>query len=117
MKQSLFKLFTGILLICLSGNSFAQDFQGKAYYQTKTTVDMSQFGGGRQIQPDQMKRIQERMKSILEKQYTLVFNKEESIYKEEEQRLVDRQAPRCTAVAACLHHRHETGQMGKQLCC
>lgn len=68
-------------LICFYG--IGQNFQGKAYYQTKTTFDMNQFGG-RQLSPDQMKRIQERMKSFLEKQYVLIFNKEESIYKEEE---------------------------------
>lgn len=85
MKLSFFKLLILVLVICLSTTSFAQDFQGKAYYQTKTTIDMSQFGGGgQQPSPEQMKRIQERMKSFLEKQYTLVFNREESIYKEEE---------------------------------
>ena len=68
-------------LICFY--SIGQNFQGKAYYQTKSTFDMDQFGG-RQLSPDQMKRIQERMKSFLEKQYILIFNKEESIYKEEE---------------------------------
>jgi GLPGLI family protein len=85
MKLSFFKSLIPVLVICLSTTSFAQDFQGKAYYQTKTTIDMSQFGGGgQQPSPEQMKRIQERMKSFLEKQYTLVFNREESIYKEEE---------------------------------
>lgn len=84
MKLSVFKSLILALAICLSCTAFGQNFQGKAYYQTKTTMDMSQFGGGRQISPEQMKRMQERMKSFLEKQYTLVFNKEESIYKEEE---------------------------------
>lgn len=84
MKPFLFKLFTSILIICTVGGAFAQDFQGKAYYQSKTTMDMSRFTGNRQFTPDQIKRFQERMKSFLEKQYTLVFNKEESIYKEEE---------------------------------
>lgn len=46
---------------------------------------MSQFGGGnRQVSPEQMKRWQDRMKSFLEKEYVLTFNREESIYKEEE---------------------------------
>ena len=85
MKLSFFKSLILVLVICLSTTSFTQDFQGKAYYQTKTTINMSQFGGGgQQPSPEQMKRIQERMKSFLEKQYTLVFNREESIYKEEE---------------------------------
>lgn len=45
---------------------------------------MSQWGGGRQLSPDQIKRMEERMKSFLEKEYVLIFNKSESIYKEEE---------------------------------
>ncbi|MFD1063040.1 GLPGLI family protein [Winogradskyella litorisediminis] len=86
MKLSVLKPFSLALAIMFVAFSFGQaDFQGKAYYQTKTTMDMSQFGGGnRQVSPEQMKRWQERMKSFLEKEYTLVFNKEESIYKEEE---------------------------------
>ncbi|MBT8243620.1 MAG: GLPGLI family protein [Winogradskyella sp.] len=84
MKLSQLNVLAFAILLAFSGFSFGQAFQAKAYYQTKTTIDMSQFGGGRQISPDQMKRMQERMKSFLEKQYTLVFNKEESIYKEEE---------------------------------
>ncbi|WP_299117662.1 GLPGLI family protein [uncultured Winogradskyella sp.] len=85
MKLSLLKTLALSFIVCVSSISFGQQsFQGKAYYQTKTTMDVSQFGGGRQLSPDQIKRIEDRMKSFLEKQYTLVFNKEESIYKEEE---------------------------------
>ena len=84
MKLSFFKSLILVLVICLSTTSFAQNFQGKAYYQTKTAIDMSQFMGGRKITPDQMKFMEKRMKSFLEKQYTLIFNKQESIYKEEE---------------------------------
>lgn len=63
---------------------FAQkDFQGVAYYQTKTTVDMSNFGGG-QLSEERKKQIQDRMKSALEKTFILTFNQTESIYKEEE---------------------------------
>ena len=85
MKLFQLKTLALAFITLASFYSFGQDFQGKAYYQTKTTVDMSQFGrGGQQPSPDQMKRIQERMKSFLEKQYILDFNREESIYKEEE---------------------------------
>lgn len=85
MKLFQFKTLAFAFTIFASFYSFGQAFQGKAHYQTKTTVDMSQFGrGGQQPSPEQMKRIQERMKSFLEKQYTLDFNREESIYKEEE---------------------------------
>lgn len=69
-------------LLCF--NIHAQDFQGKAYYATKTTMDMSQWGGGRQLSEQQKKQIMERMRSWLERTYVLTFNKEESIYVEEE---------------------------------
>jgi GLPGLI family protein len=85
MKFNLLKAQLFIVLVAISTLSFSQDFQGKAYYMSKTTIDMNQFGGGgRQMSPDQMKRMQDRMKSFLEKEYTLIFNKEEAIYKEEE---------------------------------
>ncbi|GAA3596296.1 GLPGLI family protein [Flavivirga amylovorans] len=64
--------------------TFAQkNFQGKAYYQTKTALDMSRFGG-RQMSEDQKKRIATRMKSMFENVYVLTFNQIESIYKQEE---------------------------------
>ena len=84
MKTSRLQSFL-LIISCLLVSSFhAQDFQGKAYYKTKTTMDMSQWTGGRQLTPDQLKRMEERMKSFLEKEYVLIFNKTESLYKEEE---------------------------------
>lgn len=84
MNKSLLKL-TFTFIVSLYGlNTFAQnDFQGKAYYMSKTTMDMDQWGG-REMSPDQKKRIEENMKSFLEKEYILTFNKSESIYKEDE---------------------------------
>ena len=82
MKKTIIKLFLSIIF--LSGNFIqAQDFQGKAYYQTKTSMDMSEWGM-REMSPEQKKRMEERMKSFLEKEYVLTFNQAESIYKEEE---------------------------------
>ena len=60
-------VFLFILLISLSTN--AQDFQGKAYYFSKTTMDMSRFGRGRQLNEQQKKQIAERLKSMFEKTY------------------------------------------------
>lgn len=62
----------------------AQDFQGKAYYFSKTTMDMSRFGRGREMSEQEKKQMQDRLKSMLEKTYVLTFNKEESIFVEEE---------------------------------
>lgn len=46
-------------------------------------MDLDQWGG-REMSPEQKKRMEERMKSFLEKEFVLTFNKEESIYKEDE---------------------------------
>jgi len=79
-----FKFILSCFLIFNIGTSVAQqDFQGKAYYKSKTTVDMSRFGRPN-MSEDQKKRFAERLKNMLEKSYTLSFNKSESIYKVEE---------------------------------
>jgi GLPGLI family protein len=78
------QLFTAIIVLLTTTYSFAQqDFQGKATYLSKTTIDMDNFGRG-DMSEEQKKQISERMKSMLEKTYFLVFNKTESTYKEEE---------------------------------
>ncbi|WP_138432968.1 GLPGLI family protein [Winogradskyella algicola] len=83
MKR-LFKNLVALILLSFFTTAFAQqDFQGKAYYMSKTTMDLDQWGG-REMTPEQKKRIEERMKSFLEKEYILTFNKQESIYKEDE---------------------------------
>lgn len=84
MKTSVLKivLFLGILFF--SWVSFSQDFQGKAYYFSKTTMDMSSFGGARQMSEQQKKQRADRMRPWLERTYILTFNKEESIYAEDE---------------------------------
>lgn len=69
-------LFSSNLLV-------AQGFQGKVYYQTKTTTDFD-FENTR-IPPDRIERIKEMMKKQGEKVYELSFINAESIYEEEEQ--------------------------------
>lgn len=82
MKSFSITLISGVILL-FSGVLTAQDFQGRAYYQSKTTMDMDNFGGN-QMSEQQKKMIAERMKSMLEKTYILSFNRTESLYKEEE---------------------------------
>ena len=60
----------------------AQDFQGKAYYFSKSTLELGSFGAT--MSEAQKKQIQERLKNRLEKTYILSFNKEASVFKEEE---------------------------------
>lgn len=67
----------------ISGALIAQDFQGNAYYQSKTSMDMSSFGNN-QMSEQQKRMMAERMKSRLEKTFILSFNRTESVYKEEE---------------------------------
>ena len=82
--KSYSKIFVSALLIIFTVTVSAQkDFQGQAYYFSKTTMDMDNFGG-RQMSEQQKKQIAERMKGMFEKTFILTFNKEESIYKEEE---------------------------------
>jgi len=82
MKQLTIKLSVALLLF-MALTSNAQDFQGQAIYQTKTTVDMDNFGRG-DMSEQQKKMIADRMKSMLEKTYVLNFNRSEATYSEEE---------------------------------
>lgn len=75
-------IFTCLAIICTIALQ-AQSISGKATYESKTTVDMDGFGG-REMTDDMKKMIMERMKSMLEKTYILTFNKNESLYTEEE---------------------------------
>ena len=81
MKTSV--LIFSFLFFFSMGFIQAQEFQGKAYYESKTSMDMSGWGGN-QMSEEQKKQIAERMKSMFEKTYVLTFNRSESIYKEQE---------------------------------
>jgi GLPGLI family protein len=83
MNLSKIKVIIGLLFFSFLTSYAQKDFQGKAYYESKTTIDMSNFGGG-QLSEERKKEIAARMKSALEKSYILTFNQLESIYKEEE---------------------------------
>ena len=75
------KLLFTFLLALATVTTFAQkNFQGKATYMSKTTMDMSRFG---KMTEQQKKQRMQRMKSFLEKTYTLTFNKTASSFKEE----------------------------------
>ncbi|TNJ43154.1 GLPGLI family protein [Tamlana fucoidanivorans] len=84
LNFNILKRCLGALFLLTIVTSTAQNnFQGKAYYQSKTSVDMSNFGGG-QLSEERKKQIAARMKSALEKSFILSFNQSESVYKEEE---------------------------------
>ena len=72
-----------LMIILVSNHIISQDFQGKAYYFSKTSPDMSGWGNG-QMTDAQKKQISDKMKSMFEKSYILTFDKISSIYEEEE---------------------------------
>lgn len=84
MKTFFFRVSIFLLILLISSTLDAQDFQGKAYYASKTTIDMSSFTGGRQMSEQEKKQMKDRMKQWLERTYVLTFTKEESVYKEDE---------------------------------
>jgi len=67
--------------------SFAQNFQGIAVYESKTTFNFEDEGTeteGDALPPEIDAQIQEQLKKAFEKTYSLKFDRSTSIYKEEE---------------------------------
>jgi len=77
LKISLLAFFAGF-----SFNLNAQEFQGKAYYFSKSTMDLGRWGA--RLSEAQKKQVMARMKDRLEKTFVLSFNKTESFFKEDE---------------------------------
>ena len=74
-----------ILTVCTIfylGFICAQDFQGVATYQSKTTLDINLEG--RRIPEDRKVEIMERMKKGMERTYDLNFNRTASLYTEQQ---------------------------------
>lgn len=75
-------------IIALAGTmASAQDFQGMAVYESKTsTPDISKMGGPAtpEITPEMKKQIEAGLKKALERTYVLRFDKSASTYLEEE---------------------------------
>ena len=79
-------IFTIALLFTVHLGLQAQEFQGMAVYESKTsTADFkNRMQGNNNITPEMQKNIEERMKKMFEKTFILNFDKSASIYKEEE---------------------------------
>ncbi|WP_452600696.1 GLPGLI family protein [Pontimicrobium sp. MEBiC06410] len=82
MKYSQQKIKISLITFLITLTVFAQDFQGKAYYFSKSTMDLGRWGA--KMSEVQKKQIKERLKNRLEKTYVLTFNKAESIFVEDE---------------------------------
>lgn len=77
---------TLVLMLTIHLGIIAQEFQGMAVYESKTsTADFkARISENNNITPEMQKNIEERMKSMFEKRFILNFDKSGSIYKEEE---------------------------------
>ena len=59
-----------------------KDFQGKAYYMSKSSLDLENWGA--RMSEEQKKQVKDRLKNRLEKTYTLTFNRAESMFTEDD---------------------------------
>ncbi len=88
MKSIILKISVLLFTIVLASNVNeseiidTQDFQGQAVYFSKAKMELGNFGKG--MSEAQVKQIAERLKNRLEKKYILTFNKEESLFYEDE---------------------------------
>ncbi|MBT8260524.1 MAG: GLPGLI family protein [Flavobacteriaceae bacterium] len=87
MKATVLKISILAFVLFFSTGMNAQEFQGKAYYFSKSTMDLGNWGA--RFSEAQKKQIMARLKNRLEKTYVLTFNKEESLFKQEEKLDVD----------------------------
>ena len=83
MKElTITKCLALLMLVFSFGEVNDKEFQGKAYYASKSTLELGNWGA--RMSEAQKKQIKERLKNRLEKNYVLTFNREESMFKQEE---------------------------------
>src|SRR6218665_40033 len=84
-----------LLLLINFCNLQAQDFQGMAVYESKTSSSdiKSRVESNKDITPEMRQMIQDRMKSMFEKTFILSFDKTTSVYREEEKLDAPGQSP------------------------
>ncbi|WP_396637516.1 GLPGLI family protein [Maribacter sp. R77961] len=82
MKTIFFKLTLLVTVLLFSFKPDVQEFQGQAFYYSKSKMELG--GWGARMSEAQKKQVQARLKNRLEKTYVLDFNKEASVFNEEE---------------------------------
>ncbi len=83
MKKLFYQLiFVFLFIFLISGAPPKDKFQGKAYYFSKSSLELGTWGA--RLSEAQKKQVQERLKNRLQKTYVLTFNQEESTFKEDE---------------------------------
>ena len=65
MKPAIFKIITVITILFFTAQLSAQKFQGKAYYFSKSKMELGNWGA--RMSEAQKKQIQARLKNRLEK--------------------------------------------------
>tara|TARA_B100000925_G_scaffold280918_1_gene252100 strand:- start:18 stop:836 length:819 start_codon:yes stop_codon:yes gene_type:complete len=80
--KSILLLNIVLILIFNTKHLSAQDFQGKAYYFSKSKMNLGRWGA--RMSEAQKKQVKNRLKNRLEKTYILDFNTTESLFVEEE---------------------------------
>lgn len=76
--------FTIVAILLAGGITKAQNFQGQAFYESKTNMQGAFKLDSPSMTEEMKKQMLERMKKAFEKSYVLTFNKIESIYEEEQ---------------------------------
>lgn len=76
-------LFAFTFILSSWGTLNAQDFQGMAVYESKTSTSGFKLEGA-QITPEIQKMMEERMRKSMEKTFILNFDKTASVYQEDE---------------------------------
>jgi GLPGLI family protein len=78
-------ILTVIMLLVTSVGALAQEFQGMAVYESKTSMgDFKPRVESKDFTPEMQKMMEERLKKMMEKTFILYFDKSASTYKEEE---------------------------------
>ncbi|RMB63418.1 GLPGLI family protein [Dokdonia sinensis] len=81
MKAILLTITLFFVTLPMSLQPEAQEFQGKAYYASKSKMELGSWGA--RMSEAQKKETYARLKNRLEKTYILDFNKTESVFNEE----------------------------------
>ena len=76
-------VFVFLISTSVNETQTTQEFQAKVYYFSKSKMDLGKWGA--RLSEAQKKEVGARMKNRLEKGYVLSFNKEESVFTEEDQ--------------------------------
>ncbi len=83
MKRLTIVLVSFLLIILFTAaEAPIQEIRGKAHYFSKSQMELGRWGA--RLSEAQKKQIKERLKNRLEKTYVLTFNKEESMFEEDE---------------------------------